>query len=229
MKLYYDLHIHSCLSPCGDMDMTPNNIVNMSVLKGLDVIAVSDHSCGLNIRAVMETAMQTDLLVIPAIEVTTSEEIHVLTLFYNIESAEAFSDYLYRHLPDVKNSPDIFGNQTICDSMDNVKGVVDKLLINATDISIDKLCSIAPDYGAFLIPAHIDKTSYSIISSLGFIPDEYNFNCVEVKNPPCDASKGKFVITNSDAHYLEDISEPERYIEVQKKTIKAVIDALKYR
>ena len=111
MKLYYDLHIHSALSPCGDMDMTPNNIVNMSIIKGLDIIAVSDHNSVGNVRSCLKVAERSDLVVVPAMEVETSEEVHVLCLFPDIESAEKMAEQVYAALGDIKNRPEIFGDQ----------------------------------------------------------------------------------------------------------------------
>lgn len=227
MKLFYDLHIHSCLSPCGDNDMTPNNIVNMAKLLGLDVIAVSDHNSAKNLTAIKKIAQEVDMLVIPAIELNSAEEVHILSLFYTFEDALAFSDYIYEHLPNIINKPEIFGEQLVLDENDEKIGEVDKLLINALDIGIDKLIDIISDYNGVLIPAHIDKSSYSIISSLGFIPPDYDFKCVEVKN--IDNYKADFkgrIISNSDAHYLEHINEPNLYIEAKDKTIKSVIDAI---
>ena len=227
MKLFYDFHIHSCLSPCGDKDMTPNNIVNMSLLKGLDVIAVSDHNSAENIKAVKEAAEQSQLLVIPAIEVCTMEEVHMLCLFYDFELCYCFGAYLYSLLPDVKNVPDIFGEQWIMNERDEVTGTLEKLLIHAANISIDKLLKILPEFGGFAIPAHVDKQSNSIIANLGFIPPEYHFSCIEIKKSPYECGFQGNIITNSDAHYLEHISEPVHYIEVKEKSIQAVIDALK--
>lgn len=227
MKLYYDLHMHSCLSPCGDRDMTPNNIVNMSLLKELDVIALSDHNSAKNIQAVRKVAEGTGLLVIPAIEVCTMEEVHILCLFYSFEQCEAFGKYLYDLLPPVMNQPDIFGEQWVMNEQDEVVGSVDKLLINAASLSIDRLLSVLPEYGGFAIPAHVDKSSYSIIANLGFLPPEYGFPCIEVKNPPFSGDFSGRIITNSDAHYLEHIAERERFLEVPEKTIRAVIDTLR--
>jgi hypothetical protein len=226
MKLFYDLHMHSCLSPCGDQDMTPNNIVNMCLLKELDVIALSDHNTAKNIPAVRKLTETSDLLLIPAIEVCTSEEIHVLCLFYDFDSCYRFSDDLYELLPPISNKPDIFGEQLILDEHDNVVGSLDKLLINAANLSIDQLIATLPSYHGFAVPAHVDKNSYSIISNLGFIPEEYHFPCIEVKNPPFSYPFSGTVITNSDAHYLENISEREHCLEVPEKSIQSFLNTL---
>ncbi len=227
MKLYYDLHIHSCLSPCGDNDMTPNNIVNMSLLKELDVIALSDHNTAKNVLAVKQVAEQSDLLVIPAIEVCTNEEVHILCLFENFSACEAFGAYLYSLLPPIQNKPEIFGQQIVMNALDEPVETLDKLLINAANLSIDQLVNVLPDYQGFAVPAHIDRSSYSIISSLGFIPPDYQFSCVEVKKTPFSCDFTGNVITNSDAHYLEHISEREHYLEVTEKSIKGVLNAIK--
>lgn len=226
MKLFYDLHIHSCLSPCGDLDMTPNNIVNMSLLKELDVIALSDHNTAKNVPAVRKLAQENGLLLIPAIEVCTSEEVHILCLFYDFECCYAFSEYLYDLLPPVQNKPEIFGEQFILNEKDETIGSLDKLLINAANLSIDQLIQILPSYRGIAVPAHVDKNSYSIIANLGFLPEEYHFSCIEVKNPPFSYEFSGNVITNSDAHYLEHIAERERSIDVKEKSIQAVLDAL---
>ena len=227
MTLSYDLHMHSCLSPCGDNDMTPNNIVNMASLIGLDIIAVSDHNSALNLPAVFKAAGKINLLVIPAIEVCTSEEVHVLCLFEALDNALQFSDYIHGSLPDIKNSADIFGEQLILNENDEIVGHEDKLLINALTLSLDKLMNTLPAYDGIAIPAHVDKTSNSIISNLGFIPPEYNFSCIEQKSKESNIDFIGKRIYNSDAHYLEHINEPINHIEVSEKSIKAVIEALK--
>lgn len=227
MKLYYDLHLHSCLSPCGDMDMTPNNIVNMALLKELDVIALSDHNTAKNVRSVCEVAEGTGLLVIPAIEVCTSEEVHMLCLFDSLEGCEAFGEYLYTVLPDIPNEPEIFGRQCIMNALDEEIGTLEKLLLNAVDLSIDRLLELMPLYGGMAIPAHVDRSSYSIISNLGFLPPEYGFSCIEVKHPPFECGFEGNIITDSDAHYLEDIAEPEHFLEADEKSISGIISILK--
>ncbi len=227
MKYYYDLHIHSCASPCGDMDMTPNNIVNMAVLNELDIIAVSDHNSAKNLPAIMKLAQETELVVVPAIEVCTSEEVHVLCLFYELEDCMKFSDYLYEKLPPIMNEADIFGEQVEMNERDEVVSHIDKLLINGADVSIDDVIDLMGEYNGLAIPAHIDKSSYSIISNLGFLPPDLYIPCVEVKNPPYDCGFEGKVITNSDAHYLEHIAYKASTIELEELSVKALIDALK--
>ena len=228
MKLFYDLHIHSSLSPCGDNDMTPNNIVNMSLLKGLDVIAVSDHNSIKNLYSVLQVAKDTELLVIPAMEIETAESIHVLGLFPNITSAEVAYEKIYDNLPDIKNQKEIFGEQLIMNRFDNVVGEEDRLLVNSTTLDFGDVVKLIRCVNGIAIPAHIDRSSYSVLSNLGAVPD-LGFHYLELsKNANEEMFKYldyKF-IRNSDAHYLFDIFEAENSIECKEKSIEAVFETL---
>ncbi|RKD33188.1 PHP domain-containing protein [Thermohalobacter berrensis] len=233
MKLSIDLHIHSALSPCGDNEMTPNNIVNMAYLKGLDVIAVTDHNTMLNAKPVMELGKEKNILVIPGIEVTTKEEVHVLCYFKELKSGMKFQDIIYDNLPNVKNNTEVFGKQLIFNKKDKVIGEVNKLLINSTNFSLSEIRDLAIKYGGVVVPAHIDKKAYSIISVLGFMPDNLKFNTVEISVNQDYSLLDKFidignynVIVNSDAHYLGDINERISFIDVKDKTIGSVISYL---
>lgn len=227
MKISYDLHIHSCLSPCGDNDMTPNNIVNMALLLGLDAIAVSDHNSCRNLPAIMKVAEEKGLLVVPAMEACTNEEVHVLCLFPTVKNALAFSDKVYAYLPPILNDASAFGDQLIMNENDEVIANEDKLLINAFQFGIDKLLDFIAEFAGVAVPAHVDKSSYSIISSLGFIPEEYGFATLEVKNPEAQISFNGRFISNSDAHYLEHIQEPTHFMNVEEKSAKGIIQYLK--
>lgn len=229
MKFWYDLHIHSCLSPCGDNDMTPNNIVNMALLKGLDVIAVADHnSCG-NVRSVMKVA-DGNLLVVPAMEIETMEEVHMLSLFPNIEAAEEMEKIIKRHSSGILNNPEIFGNQLYMDENDNITGEEEQLLVSATTLDIYETTNFVKSFGGVAIPAHIDRSSYSIISNLGFIPPDISFPCVEITEKNLETFSKDYknynIITDSDAHYLWDISEKTRYLEADNKIIENILQSL---
>lgn len=227
-KLRYDLHIHSCLSPCGEEEMTPNNIIGMAQILGLDAIAVADHNTAKNLPAVAALGKANGILVIPAIEVTTAEEVHVLSLFPSVEAALEMDQILYDALPAIMNRPDIFGRQLWMDEEDTVLGETDKLLINATSLSIEKVFAKVKELGGVPVPAHIDKSSYSVIANLGFIPPELEAVTVEVKNPPCAAAKPYRVITDSDAHALEIMAEHDAgELEVAEVSVAAVLDALR--
>ena len=219
----YDLHIHSCLSPCGDGLMTPPNIVNMAYIKGLDIIAVTDHNSALNARAVMRAAEALPLTVIPGIEVTTAEEIHVVCLFPDADSAEKAGAFFEKKLPPVVNRPEYFGEQLIMDEKEQIKGRFPFLLPNALDISIDRLPELIEGFGGFCYPAHIDRPSNSILAVFGYLPDVPRFGAVEVFNPQRFFEQAEnrrlketyAVVTSSDAHRLEDVAERVRFIELE--------------
>ena len=218
MKLYCDLHLHSCLSPCGDDDMTPNNIVNMAKLGGLTCIALTDHNtCG-NCRATALAARQAGIGFLPGVEVSTAEDIHCVCLFPDCDRAETFSAELYRQLPPVRNRPDLFGRQLYLDWLDRPVGEEERLLLNATGISIIQLPRLAEQYGGICYPAHIDKNANSVLAILGAVPAECGFDCLELSPRYQSGSRldveaaisGKRVVVSSDAHYLWDIAEAER-------------------
>ena len=217
MKFYYDLHIHSDLSPCGSDDMTPNNIINMSLIKGLNIISVTDHNSTANLPAVMELSEGAGIKVIPGLEVTTREEVHVLCYFKELSSAIEFGGIIYDSLPFVKNNPVIFGEQNIYNCRDEITGTLEKLLINASSHNIEDIYTIVKEYNGVMIPAHINKMSNSILGVLGFIPFNLKIDFVEVysKMPISNKITEKYkVLNNSDAHQLVDISEAVNYFEL---------------
>ena len=237
IKLYYDLHIHSCLSPCGDDDMLPSNIVGMAVLKGLDVIALTDHNSCKNCPAVIELAKEYGITAIPGMELTTSEEVHVVCLFPSLEKAMSFDSFVHEKLTPIKNDEKIFGKQQICDKDDTITGTEEFLLINATEITFDEVFDVVSGFGGIMIPAHIDKSANSLISNLGFIPPDSKFTCAEVKHTGfldklCEQHsylKNCKIISDSDAHYLENINEPVHYIYSKTKEIPDILNALKQK
>ena len=235
VKLSYDLHIHSCLSPCGSEDMTPANIVHMAYLKELDVIAVTDHNSCRNCAPVLSLADQLGITAIPGMELCTSEEVHVLCLFAELKDALAFDAYVYSRLVKFPNSEKIFGKQEIYDEEDHLIGTEPYLLINAADISFGSLEALMEEYHGIYLPAHMDKGSNSLISNLGFIPPDALFTSAELK----DISKREAfiqtypylslcnILTNSDAHSLEYINEPINHMYAESKNRKDIIMALK--
>ncbi len=229
MSLFYDLHIHSALSPCGDEDMTPNNIVNMAYIKGLDIIAVTDHNSCKNARAVMEAGKGV-IKVVPGMEVTTSEEVHTLCLFPDIDAAEDMDQFVYEHLMKVENQPEIFGRQLIMNSDDEIVGEEEFLLVNAIDLDIYEVSAEVKKRGGIFIPAHIDKTSYSVLSNLGFFPPDLFVDGVEITSRGLAKFSGQYekygIITDSDAHYLEDIQEAERCLSHNDKNAQKILEFL---
>ncbi len=234
MNYYYDLHLHSCLSPCGDMDMTPNNLVNMAKLLGLDVIALTDHNTSLNCEAAMKVGDAVGVLVIPGMELTTAEDIHAVCLFPTLEKALGFSAYVDDHRVKVKNKTEIYGRQVIMNEDDEEVGEIDALLLPASFISISDAYRKAQEFGGVCYPAHIDRDSLSILSVLGEIDPYCGFKTAELADMnKLDALKKQHPILNSmniincsDAHYLENMREASNTLDLPELTREAVLACL---
>ena len=232
MKLYYDFHLHSCLSPCGDNDMTPYNLVNLAKIFGYDIIALTDHNSCKNCESAMKIGEKIGITVVPGMELCTSEEIHNVCLFPTLESAMVFSDYVYGTLPQIPNREKIFGEQLIMDDADGVLGKEEILLTTASSISVSDLNELVDKFDGVCYPAHIDRNSYSIISALGDFPIEVESRCFELTpNAKAEeylekypATKGRLIIRSSDAHYLESMREREHYLELRENSAKALLE-----
>ncbi len=234
VSLFYDLHMHSCLSPCGDDDMTPYNVAGMAALCGLQVIALSDHNtCG-NCAPFLAAAAEAGLIALPAMELTTSEEVHVLCLLPTLEAARAFSDYVYGRLPDFPNDESIFGRQVRMGEADTVLGVEPRLLTSATDIGLYDVAALLASYGGAAIPAHIDRPSFSLLANLGFYDPSMGFSVMELTAAADEGAlrkahpelAGVRFIRNSDAHYLHQIPEAGKTLTVEAATAEGVLRAL---
>ena len=232
MKLYCDLHIHSCLSPCGDGLMTPNNIVGMAYIKQLDAIAVCDHNSAKNLPAVQEAADMMGVLLLPGMELTTREEAHMLCYFPDVESCCAFSDYVYCHLPDIANRPEFFREQQIMNGQDEEIAREEKLLISALDLSFEECEKQIHLHGGICVPAHINRGSNGVLNALGFLPMGGKYDALEVspsaKQPDMDLGAYR-ILRSSDAHYLENILEREFFLETREKSVGALMDAIRGR
>ncbi len=223
-KLYYDLHIHSCLSPCGDNDMTVNNIAGMGKLAGLNIMALTDHNTVKNLPAFFSACEKYDIVPIGGMELTTTEEVHIVCLFDTLESAMKFGEEVDKRRIKINNRPEIFGEQLILDENDEVIGKDEHLLINATTISIDEAYVLVKNFGGICYPAHIDRDSNGIIAMLGVFPESPDFKTVEIYDKSKQDSleerfpilKHKKKIFCSDAHYLEKIRDKENYFELDE-------------
>ncbi|NLZ45604.1 MAG: phosphoesterase [Clostridiales bacterium] len=235
LSLSYDLHIHSCLSPCGDNESTPANIIGMAYVKGLDVVAITDHNSSKNCLSAQIVADAYGVCFIPGMELTTEEEVHVVCLFPNVPKAMAFDEYVNKLILPIPNDPEIFGEQLVVDEDDKVIAKEPILLINATSISFQEAFPLVESFGGVAFPAHIDKNSNSLLANLGFVPPDSEFNTIELKNRdtyPELIKKHDYlnkcrVLTNSDAHYLHDINEPVNFLHAEEKTPQAVINTIK--
>lgn len=220
-RAFYDLHIHSCLSPCGDDEMTPANIAGMAMIKGLNILALTDHNSTLNCPAFFDACSNFNITAIAGAEVTTIEDIHVLTLFDSLEGAMEFNEFLKNERVLFENDPDVFGRQLIVNSNDEILGEEKNLLINAVSVSVDDVSEIVNNYSGVAIPAHIEKDSNSLVAVLGTVVD-LGFSSYEFKNLDCATDyikryktlENKFLISNSDAHYLWDINEQINSFEI---------------
>ena len=234
MFFRYDFHNHSCLSPCGDGDMTPFNLVNMAKLLGYDIIALTDHNSCLNCPAALKAGEEAGITVVPGMELCTSEEIHAVCLFPDLKKALEFSDYVKSTMPPVKNDASIFGEQLIMDSTDRIIGNEEILLTAASGISIDDAVKEVSRFGGAVFPAHLDRASYSVLSVLGFMYPEMGFAAAEFthkayipqyeeKHPLLKEMKK---LRNSDAHYLENMVEPSVEIDLAGCSGEAVVSYL---
>lgn len=233
MRIYYDFHIHSCLSPCGDEEMTPHDLVQMAAILGLNAIALTDHNSCANCPAAAKVAADAGLVFLPGMELCTAEEAHIVCLFPTLEKAMAFDRYIAGTLPPVKNRPDIFGEQVICNAQDERIGTVDVLLTTASSVSVDDVVALVRSFGGAAFPAHIDRPSYSITAALGDLP-LVGFTAVEITaRGDVDDLRARYreigdkpLLLSSDAHRLDDINEAVAYLELPENTPEAIIAAL---
>lgn len=232
--LSYDLHIHSCLSPCGDNDMTPAMIAGMAKVIGLDLIALTDHNSCKNCPAAWNAAQAYGLQFLPGMELTTSEEVHVLCYFSTLQDSMNFDACVSGHLPPVPNKPALFGEQRICDEEDQILGIEERLLISATDISFSNVYHLVNQYHGVMVPAHINKPTTSLLGNLGFIPPDSQFTCAEVKNEadwPLLQQQFPYLagchhLCSSDAHDLNSIHEPIYTLAAEHDSPAAVLAAI---
>lgn len=221
-RYYYDLHNHSCLSPCADNDNTPNNIAGMAHISGIDIVALTDHNTAKNCPAFFEAAKRYGIIPIAGIELTTSEDIHLVCLFEFLSSALNFDAFLQQKRILIKNREEIFGEQLILDGDDKVIGKEEHLLSNATTISVEEAVPLVRSFGGICYPAHIDRDANGIVAILGTLPDTLPFSAVEfhsadnieefAKRYPIS---DKTIIVSSDSHYLTDINDANSYFDLE--------------
>ena len=222
---YYDLHIHSCLSPCGDDDMTPQNIVGMAALKGLQILALTDHNTVKNCPTFMEVAKKYGICAIPGMELTTAEEIHMLCLFPTMAAAFSFEALLEEKRMKIPNKPDIFGHQYMVRMDETLEEPYSYLLSVATFVTVDEAISLVEGLGGFICPAHVDRPSNGMIGVLGTVPSEYSFSHIEYnRSELAEKIRAEHGLAqtaslfNSDAHRLWEIAEPCHQLELNADT-----------
>ncbi|MEA2105335.1 MAG: PHP domain-containing protein [Bacteroidota bacterium] len=236
MKLYKaDLHTHTVLSPCGDLEMSPLNIVTKAKDKGIDILGITDHNSTKNCKAVEEVAQKQGLFILKGAEINTKEEVHCLAFFEKDDELFDFQQYIDAHLPKIKNDIRKFGYQVVVDKDENIIEEVDWLLISALDAGIEQIEKKVHELHGIFIPAHIDRSRYSIISQLGFVPDDLNFDALELSK---FMNKNEFVINNSyladypfiqssDAHFVDNIGDITTDFKLQNLSFGEIRQALK--
>lgn len=226
-----DLHIHTCLSPCGDKDMVPTRIIKEAINKGLNIIGITDHNSTENVLAVKNKGAKYGIEVFGGIEITSKEEVHILAFFDNESQLVKIQEIIYENLSDEENDEELFGEQLIIDDNDGIIGKNKRLLIGATELKIEKIVDVIHNLDGLAIASHIDREAFSIIGQLGFIPDGLKLDAVEV-SPKFKLSTFNFQLSTlpvasfSDAHRLTDIGSAKTIFILQEPTVKELKKAL---
>jgi PHP family Zn ribbon phosphoesterase len=234
LKVYHcDLHIHTCLSPCAELDMHPQALVARALEKNLDIIAVSDHNASANVPYVLAAAAGKNIRIVPAMEITTREEVHLLALLENLSALRELQALIDRHLFG-KNDEDRFGVQAVVNERGEVEDINTQLLLGATDLSIDEIVAAIHRLEGLAIPAHIDRESFSVLGQLGFIDDNAHFDALEISGRT-GLSRGRLrypeldrypFLTSSDAHFLRDIGTATSALLLEAPTFAEIRMAL---
>lgn len=228
-----DLHIHTLLSPCGSLDMSPVNIIEAALNAKLDIIGICDHNSTKQAPLIKEMGAKKGLLVLCGAEVNSIEEVHCLTLFETNSQLTEFQEYIDRYLMPVMNKPEIFGEQIVVDENEIIVEEIEPLLINALNISLVDIEQKVHQIGGLVIPAHVDRPYCGLFSQLGFIPEnlkvdafEFSGNIDEYKQIG-KLPSGASVIKNSDAHTLVQIGEQYTTFEMESLSFSELKLALK--
>lgn len=219
MKLKYDFHIHSALSPCALNEMTPNNIVNMAIISELDVIGITDHNSCKNAEAIVNIAKSRGLIVLPGMEVESKEEVHVVCLFPATSDVYNMQELVYDQLPRIPNKKKVFGEQLILNQEDDIIGHEERLLSFATGLSLEQVINYTMQHNGVAFPAHIDRPSFSILSNLGTIPENISVHNLEISRfadytDYLHKYKKYRILQSSDSHELGFIGICERHLEL---------------
>jgi len=228
-----DLHIHSCLSPCADLMMSPKRIVEIAIDKGLDIIAICDHNSAENVNAALKVAHDTQLTVLAGMEIATVEEVHVVGLFPTHDAAISMQALVYTKLAAGENKEDLFGEQIIANEFDEIEGYNHRLLIGATSLPIEEVVREIHNLKGVAIASHIDREVYSIIGQLGFIPEGLALDALELSSAAkYDEVAGRIpqladypVVTCSDAHNLDEIGQRTTKFWMKDSTIDEIRNA----
>jgi hypothetical protein len=236
MKTYRtDLHIHTLLSPCGDLEMSPANIVFLAVQRGLDIIGITDHNTTKQCEVVWNLAKKSNLTVIPGCEVTTREEVHCLGLFQDFDALRAFQAFLDQHLTIIPNNTSLFGYQVLVDDEENILEEIDNYLGASLDVSIEEVEQKIHELSGIFIPAHVDRPRNSLFSQLGFLPPELKVDALQISKLADEMRiREKYKISReitmvkfSDAHFPDDLGQTFTNFELESPSLKEIKLALK--
>ena len=229
-----DFHIHTCLSPCAELDMHPQPLVKKALEANLDIIALCDHNSSENTPFVIKAAQGTNLSVLPGMAITTSEEVHLLAIFDSLENQATMQRVVYAHLAG-ENDEKLFGVQAIVNESGEVEEINNRLLIGATDLPLNEVINYIHEFNGLAIAAHIDRESFSVLGQLGFIDKKINFDALEVtsatgfkqarKKYP-ELSLYSFIVS-SDSHYIKDLGTARTRIVLDQVSVPELNMAFK--
>lgn len=225
-KIRADLHLHTCLSPCADNQMQPTAIIEQAKKVGLDMIGICDHNSAENVSAVMKAGKREGLAVIPGIEITSQEEVHILGFFNTEQDLMYLQDMVYDNLSG-ENREQFFGPQTVVDEWDHVLGTNHRLLIGATTLTVEQITREIHRRAGLAIASHVDRERFSLIGQLGFIPKGLELDALEVSTPSSIKQGYDYpVVTFSDAHFLEDIGKSYTHFMIEDVSVDEIKKAL---
>jgi len=226
-KVRADLHLHTCLSPCADNQMQPAAIVAQAKKAGLDMIGICDHNSAENVGVLVKAGNRQGISVIPGVEVTSREEVHILGLFNTEEDLMCLQDIIYENLPG-QNDEESFGPQLIVDEFGNVVGKNPRLLIGATALTLEQIIDAIHQFSGLAVASHVDRQRFSLIGQLGYIPKGLKLDAVEVSNPSSFRQEyGYPVVTSSDAHFPEDIGKNSTWFMIEDISVREIGKALR--
>lgn len=215
-----DLHIHTCLSPCGNLRMSPRTIVAAAQERGLDLIAITDHNTCAMAKTVASVAREAGLSFLYGIEVQTREDVHVLGYFDDSRACASFSERIYDQLPDRPNDPRHFGDQVVVDADETIVRFEPRLLLNATRLSLEEVVAGIEESGGLAVPAHVDRRTFGLLGQLGLPPQELSFPIIEVAGDEVpEGFPGAAVLRSSDAHDPEAIGRRTSVLTMQAVSV----------
>jgi PHP family Zn ribbon phosphoesterase len=228
-----DLHVHTVLSPCAEVEMIPPLIVECALEKHISLIAITDHNSSRNFAAVKKAAEGTSLTVLPGMELQTREEVHVLSLFDTEDQIKEFQQIVDKNLPDFKNQPEHFGEQFIVDETGGFLDREDRMLLSSVNVSIEDAFHIVEGLGGLFIPAHVNRKAYGLLANLGFVPTDIDIKAVEISRHLTPAAallqfpqlKGYSIVQNGDVHRLDEFLG-SLILKIENPTISEIKSAL---